>query len=81
MLLIAVSHGSNPFTTSTTISMDEAAQRGLDPSDPMQMRELICKEQNLLPEWVDEVLVVYPHNKGWEPEVQHHYRDDCWNED
>lgn len=78
MLLIAVSFGSkgDPFTCSTNILWKEVVKTGMDPSDANQCRDYLCKDKDLDPNQIDEVMVVYsdPKENNGEPEVKHwHY--------
>lgn len=79
MLIIAISHGSetDPFTTSTTGPdfYDPRTNEGLNIHDANACRAFICKDKDLRPEWVDEILVVYSSDYGEEPQVQHHYTE------
>lgn len=71
MLVIAIAHGSrsDPFTTSASIPMRQAAKEGLDPSNAQQMLDWISDEKSIDHRVVDCVLVVY------EGEVQHNHTE------
>jgi hypothetical protein len=71
MLIIAIAYGSqtDPFTTSASIPMKEAAEQGLDPSNAQHMLDWICDEKSLDDKMIDCVLVVY------EDAVQHNHTD------
>ena len=73
MLIIAIAHGydTDPFTTSTS------ANTGVvDPTDADACLSFICKDKELRPEWIDELLVVETDCQGTsEPEVTHHYTE------
>lgn len=76
MLIIAIAHGSqtDPFTTSTNTLKDERTkQEPFSPEDAKACRDYICKEKDLRPEWIDEILVVYLPEYDADPEVMHHH--------
>ena len=79
MLILGVSAGSlgDPFTCSTTVSMEAAAKQGLDLANAKQMRDFLCTDKKISdPETIDEVMVIYADDTG-EPVVQHwHYEFD-----
>lgn len=80
MLIVAIAYGSltDPFTTSTTLTAEEAAKEGLDPDNANQMRNYIASEKGLMPDVIDEVLVIYPSDfdgEIQEPIVQHHHTE------
>jgi len=76
MLIIAIAHGSHtdPFTTSTNTLRDERTKaEPFSPDDAKACRDYICKDKGLLPEWIDEILVVYLPEYDADPEVMHHF--------
>lgn len=77
MLIIAVSHGSetDPFTTSTLTRSDTCLPEPVDAKDAKACRDFICKDKDLRPEWIDEILVVYLPEYDADPEVVHHYTE------
>ncbi len=79
MLLVAIAYGSmsDPFTTSTTLSSEEAAAAGLDPNNANEMRNYIASDKGLMPDVIDEVLVIYEDemDPNREPVVQHHHTE------
>lgn len=76
MLIIAISHGSetDPFTTSTNTRSDPQAKENFGPDDAQACLDYICKEKDLRPEWIDELLIVHLPEYDADPEVTHHYR-------
>lgn len=76
MLIIGIAHGSqtDPFTTSTnTIKDERTKQEPFSPDDAQACLEYLCKEKDLRPEWIDEILVVYLPEYDADPEVMHHF--------
>lgn len=75
MLLIAIGHGpaSDPYTCSKSTRHKTTDLETIDPEDPQECLDFICQKQNLKPEFVDEILVVYNKTYDAEAEVMHHY--------
>jgi hypothetical protein len=76
MLLIAISHGKEPwFATPFAISTScpVYTENGIDPNNANACRDFICKEKNVNPHCIDEVLVVRSSDYNEPPEVTHHH--------
>ena len=75
MLIIAISHGAetDPFTTSKITRSDTCLPEPVDANDAKACLDWICKEKDLRPEWIDEILVVSLPDYDADPEVIHHF--------
>ncbi len=78
MLIIAVGHGSfgpegsDPFTCSVQTRADYNLPEPVDAHDAKACRDFICQKQNLNPDMIDEILVVFLPDYDGDPEVTSH---------
>lgn len=75
MLLIAIGHGpsSDPYSCSIATRSKTTEQESLDPDDCKACLDYICKTQELTPDCIDELLVVYNSSHNAEASVMRHY--------